>query len=189
MSQENKKFKEKLSEKGGNKSEIGRKLSVSSQLLGQYEKGRQKPKEEFFDKWMQVYKEDIRNIFKTNVSNEDEENINTGQDDGPSKTIILNLSESNKEQARANRLQAEANLKQVKNNEELISFIKTTVRDDQQTLRESVAMILGLREYLIELGSHVNKTSKKEVEQLLNSKVKRAKEKAEKKGTHSEEHR
>lgn len=111
------------------------------------------------------------------------------QGDEFSQRIIFNLSESNRQQAEANNKQAEANLKQVKNNEDLIAIIKTTVRVDQQTLQESVAMILGLREYLIELGSHVNKASKKEVEQLLNNKVKRAKERAEKMDTLSEERR
>lgn len=70
MEKENFKFKELIASKGGNKSEIGRKLGISSQLLGQYEQGRQKPKSSFFTKWEKVYGENISHIFETNVSDE-----------------------------------------------------------------------------------------------------------------------
>lgn len=62
-------FEQILESKGGNKAAIGRKLgNVSGQLLGQYVSGRQKPKEDFFKKWDDAYKEDIRWAFETNVS-------------------------------------------------------------------------------------------------------------------------
>lgn len=46
---------------GGNKSEIARKLHISSQLLGQYEAGRQKPKPDFYVKWKKTFGEDLQN--------------------------------------------------------------------------------------------------------------------------------
>lgn len=68
MNQVANKIKEKIKDKGGNKSEIGRLLGVSSQLLGQYERGRQKPKPDFYLKWKEVYGEDL--LTETIVSNE-----------------------------------------------------------------------------------------------------------------------
>jgi transcriptional regulator with XRE-family HTH domain len=44
---------------GGNTSEIARLLGVSSQLLGQYARGRHKPKPDFYLKWKEVFGEDL----------------------------------------------------------------------------------------------------------------------------------
>ena len=70
MSQENKAFKALVLSKGNNKSEIARKLGVSSTLIGQYIQGRQKPKWDFFQKWREAYGEDIKQMFETIVSRE-----------------------------------------------------------------------------------------------------------------------
>lgn len=64
-----------LREKHGNKAQVAKKLGIPSQRLGQYEQGRQKPKLDFFNKWKEVYNEDILMIQKgekgkTNVSHE-----------------------------------------------------------------------------------------------------------------------
>lgn len=56
----------------GNKSQVAKKLGISSQLLGQYEQGRQKPKLEFYKKWKEVFGEDL--LKETNVSNLSENN-------------------------------------------------------------------------------------------------------------------
>lgn len=59
-----------LRQRHGNKKEVAEKIGISSQLLGQYEQGRQEPKVGFYDKWKEVFNEDIRAIMKkeTNVS-------------------------------------------------------------------------------------------------------------------------
>lgn len=62
-----------LRENHGNKSEVARKLGISPQRLGQYEKGKMEPKSDFYEKWEGVFGEDIRAIQKggaieTNVS-------------------------------------------------------------------------------------------------------------------------
>lgn len=70
-SQKNTAFEKIVNEKGGNKAAIGKRLGkVSGQLIGQYIAGRQKPKEDFFKKWKETFKEDIRWAFGTNVSHE-----------------------------------------------------------------------------------------------------------------------
>jgi hypothetical protein len=101
LNQENAQFKAKVKEKGGNKSEIGRKLGgVSGQLIGQYIAGRQKPKEDFFIKWEKYYHENIRNMFETNVSREIAPDA---KDDRLTALIQSNkdLAESNKALARS----------------------------------------------------------------------------------------
>lgn len=70
MNQDNEQFKALVLSKGNNKSAIARKLGVSSTLIGQYIQQRHKPKSDFFDKWQEVYGEDIKHMFKTNVSRE-----------------------------------------------------------------------------------------------------------------------
>jgi predicted transcriptional regulator len=54
--------------KGKSKSEVARKLGISSQLLGQYMDGRQKPKADFYLKWKSVFGEDLMKYVETNVS-------------------------------------------------------------------------------------------------------------------------
>src|SRR4051794_20059933 len=44
---------------GITKSELGRKLNISSQLLGHYESGKSKPKPDFYLKWKSVFGEDL----------------------------------------------------------------------------------------------------------------------------------
>jgi transcriptional regulator with XRE-family HTH domain len=70
LNQVNEPFKALILAKGNNKSEIARKLGVSPTLIGQYINGRQKPKTEFFVKWEEVYGEDIKQMFLTNVPRE-----------------------------------------------------------------------------------------------------------------------
>jgi transcriptional regulator with XRE-family HTH domain len=65
-----------VAKKGGNQSEIARKLGISPQRLGQYLDERQKPKTDFYMKWKKVYGEDIQQMLmsgeikETNVSRE-----------------------------------------------------------------------------------------------------------------------
>ena len=75
--------------KHGNKAQVARKLHISGVRLGQYEAGRQQPKIDFFDKWKEVFGEDIREIQKqtngtldkTIVSNETENPTQVDIDD------------------------------------------------------------------------------------------------------------
>lgn len=54
--------------RGKTKSEVARTLGISSQLLGQYMDGRQKPKADFYVKWKNAFKEDLLKLVETNVS-------------------------------------------------------------------------------------------------------------------------
>ncbi len=65
MSQVSETISQKVEALGGNKSKVARQLKISPQLLGHYMSGRNKPKVEFYDKWREVYGEDL---LKTNVS-------------------------------------------------------------------------------------------------------------------------
>lgn len=83
----NKEFTEIIKTKGGNKSAIGKMLGdVSGQLLGQYAKGKMKPKEQFFQKWEKAFNEDIRWAFETNVS----KNANQGTEQQTTISTLLN---------------------------------------------------------------------------------------------------
>lgn len=59
--------------RGKSKSEVARRLGISSQLLGQYMNGRQKPGADFYIRWKNTFKEDLLSLVETNVSivNED----------------------------------------------------------------------------------------------------------------------
>ncbi len=52
---------------------MSRRLGISSQLLGQYEKGEKNPKGQFFLKWKQVFGEDLLKLIETDVSQETQE--------------------------------------------------------------------------------------------------------------------
>lgn len=56
--------------RGKNQSQVAKQMGISSQLLGQYMAGRQKPKAEFYQKWKDEFGDDLLNIIKTNVSRE-----------------------------------------------------------------------------------------------------------------------
>lgn len=51
-----------------NKSEMARKLNVSSQLYGQYESGLKSPKVDFYLKWKEAFGEDLMKLVETNGS-------------------------------------------------------------------------------------------------------------------------
>jgi transcriptional regulator with XRE-family HTH domain len=85
-----KEFLTEVREKHGNKAQVAKKLGISPQLLGQYEKGRQNPKVDFFDKWKEVYNQDLRlMMIETNVSH------------GTEKHTPAMKSTSNKEMSRS----------------------------------------------------------------------------------------
>jgi phage repressor protein C with HTH and peptisase S24 domain len=83
-----------VADRGGNQSEIARKLGISSQLLGQYIAGRHKPKADFYIKWKTVFGEDLLDLIERNVSHE-----NNGH--GESQEIIPHI-----ERRRAQKNQA-----------------------------------------------------------------------------------
>lgn len=57
--------------KHGNQSEVAEKLGISSQLLGQYERGERNPKLGFYKKWEQVFGQDLLALKdEANVSRE-----------------------------------------------------------------------------------------------------------------------
>jgi transcriptional regulator with XRE-family HTH domain len=60
---------ELVPKKGKSNAEVGRKLGISGQLLGQYINGRQKPKAAFYIKWKRVFGEDLIKLIEGNVSN------------------------------------------------------------------------------------------------------------------------
>lgn len=79
-----------LRKKHGNKAQVAKKLRISSQLLGQYEAGRQKPKLDFYKKWKEVFNEDILKLIdETNVSHETENGTSATK---PDNNEMSNLS-------------------------------------------------------------------------------------------------
>jgi transcriptional regulator with XRE-family HTH domain len=61
---------ELVPKKGKSKSDVARKLNISSQLLGQYMAGGRKPGGEFYLKWRQVFGEDLLQLIEPKVSHE-----------------------------------------------------------------------------------------------------------------------
>lgn len=66
---------ELVKKKGKSKSEVAEKLGISSQLLGQYTNGRQKPKADFYIKWKNTFGEDILMIVEAKSSGGDGQKI------------------------------------------------------------------------------------------------------------------
>lgn len=119
---------------------------------------------------------------------EKDEKKEDGQFASQAERMLAELIRAHNKQADSLKDVSEANLIWARNTENLIEKMKNMSEHDHQTLQESVAMILGLQEYLVELGAHVNKIPKKEVQQILHNKVKRAMERGEKKDILSEKH-
>lgn len=82
-----------------------------------------------------------------------------------------NLSESNKSLSRSH--------------EDLVGMVKkdSSLEEDQHTMEETVALVIAMREYLVELAADVKKVSPVEISQVLHKKVKDAKEKGGKMGS------
>lgn len=78
-------------QKGSNKSEVAAKLGISSQLLGQYMKGRQNPKIHFFNKWKEVFGEDLLRMTETNVSEQAREDRQKLTDPLPMGDVNITL--------------------------------------------------------------------------------------------------
>lgn len=55
-------FLQKLRSQHGTQTEVASKIGISSQLLGQYERGERNPKLPFFRKWKEVYNEDLQSL-------------------------------------------------------------------------------------------------------------------------------
>jgi transcriptional regulator with XRE-family HTH domain len=51
----------------GSQLAVAKALGITSQQLGSYERGDYKPKADFFDKWKEVFGEDLRQIQKGNI--------------------------------------------------------------------------------------------------------------------------
>ena len=63
-------IKAKRLQLGMNRGQMSDKLSCSSQLFGMYERGERNPKIDFYNKWKEVFNEDLF-LFETNVSQDD----------------------------------------------------------------------------------------------------------------------
>lgn len=83
-----------IERQGGNKSEIGRKIGISSQLLGQYAKGPKKPGLDFFAKWKMEFKEDLYREIETKVYNLPvESNVESGQVEASLASLLAGQNE------------------------------------------------------------------------------------------------
>lgn len=85
----------------------------------------------------------------------------------------------------SNRNLSESNKSLSKSHEELVGMVKkdSAAEEDQHTMDETVALVIALRELLVELAADVKKVSPVEIAQALHKKVKVAKEKAGKTGS------
>lgn len=83
-------------------SEIARQLGhgITSQRLGQYANGISKPKVDFYDRWKEVFGEDLKELvesgFEKNVSHETQNEKNPAQSEVP-ESIYRDLVEGNSE--------------------------------------------------------------------------------------------
>lgn len=82
---------ELVPQKGKNKSEVARRLGISSQLLGQYMNGRHEPKLSFYEAWAREFGEDLKPAAERNVSHETTEQPKAGEVISFSKTELLQL--------------------------------------------------------------------------------------------------
>lgn len=124
------------------KTEMGKMLNVSSQLLGQYESGRQKPKVDFHTKWKEVFGE---SLIETNVSQGTEKEL--------SVSSIMKIAQSNMILAEANKTLADAHIILARNNENLIGMVRATESVESEiplAVQSKLTDLLGL---IAEVGS------------------------------------
>jgi transcriptional regulator with XRE-family HTH domain len=141
LNQENAQFKALVLSKGNNKSDIARKLGVSPTVIGQYIKGRQKPKADFFDKWQAVYNEDIKQMFTTNVPRE------TSQDGTAHK--IKKPDESGHTEKYIAVLEKSVNLA------EMIQHLSTRYDQLQSKIEEGLINQAQMQSFLLQISQHV----------------------------------
>jgi|GEM_PF-6862907 len=88
---------------------------------------------------------------------------------------ISNLTESN-------RILAEAVLTKERNHEKVLDILSTTARADSETLADTYATLMGLREYVVELANEVTKKPVGKIQAALGTKVVAERKKVGKKG-------
>lgn len=120
-----------------NKSQAADKLGISSQLLGQYERGQKSPKGPFFIKWKATFGEDLLKLVETNVSRETTpEGVETIHE--PADSNLHSLIESNKVLSEANKTLADAHIILARGNERLIRMLELSLSSGKSAVRSEV---------------------------------------------------
>jgi hypothetical protein len=151
------------------------------------------PKDRVY-KWNQVGsrpKSEDEKIITEWISGEKMDNVPHGtsphqrQSDNMANEALLIVARANDKLAESNLIISRSNEMLCRSNEELVNKIRisSTAEEDKYTLKESVYLLMGLREYMTEIASAVTNKSTLEVNQTLNSKVMAAKERVENKGS------
>lgn len=127
-----------LREGHGTQVQVSEKIGISSQLLGQYEAGRQKPKIDFFEKWEEVFGEDIRAVQKgkneRNVSRETDKHTSV-QKPGDNKQMSESVYRTI-----------------VEGNTEYVLIPRTVLADVQLISKSQIARDNGLMDKLLDLN-------------------------------------
>jgi hypothetical protein len=145
--------------------EISRKSGIPSSRIYKWLDGKGNPKTEDSEKLQNWAVSNLEEVPRENKSVKDdripEEKstvLNEGQTEYKRTNILEKIihdlvsssasqTRANEEQAKANRIQAEANERNERNKERMITMIESTAGADRYTLLETVATLTALRKY------------------------------------------
>jgi plasmid maintenance system antidote protein VapI len=184
-------LKAHLEKQGINKTKFAASLGMSKQNLYQlFESKVFKPdtvtllEKKFRVRWEKLVKEGV-NIDLQEQSIEVKREKKNGSIENQDRLIeaIITITRNNEKLVDTNDKIADTN--KVLANKLVSMNPGITAGADLKTLEETVTMVLGLREYIIDLGSELKKVPPREISQALHSKVKSEKEKIGKTGIQS----
>lgn len=186
-------LKTKIGKGSKSKAYVASTLGISEKTVENYMNGKRQPKPARLVKLAEILAfslSDLTEVSEQNVpyetgiiKQEPLNGVEIKEESGINRKILFNLTEGNRIQSETNQTVAITNEKLVDQNIKLTQSF--TERADQKTFEETVAMVKGLREYIIGLAAQLTKAPPHEILQVLNSKVKSAMSEGEKKGTPS----
>lgn len=186
-------LKTKIGKGSKSKAYVASTLGISEKTVENYMNGKRQPKPARLVKLAEILAfslSDLTEVSEQNVpyetgiiKQEPLNGVEIKEESGINRKILFNLTEGNRIQSETNQTVAITNEKLVDQNIKLTQSF--TERADQKTFEETVAMVKGLREYIIGLAAQLTKSPPHEILQVLNSKVKSAMSEGEKKGTPS----
>lgn len=115
-------------QRGLNTSQAAKKLGISSQLLGMYERGERTPKGQFYQKWQEVFNEDILKQIETKTETKVShkafmpENKKSGSTEPDVRDKLINRLE--KEVERLEKM-LESNLDEIKSNQIVLASFQS----------------------------------------------------------------
>lgn len=187
-------LKTKIGKGSKSKAYVASTLGISEKTVENYMNGKRQPKPARLVKLAEILAfslSDLTEVSEQNVpyetgiiKQEPLNGVEIKEESGINRKILFNLTEGNRIQSETNQTVAITNEKLVDQNIKLTQSF--TERADQKTFEETVAMVKGLREYIIGLAAQLTKAPPHEILQVLNSKVKSAMSEGEKRGIPSD---